>query len=134
VDLDEITNRIIGAAISVHRELGPGLLEKAYNACLAVELTNRGLRFEWQLPITISYKGQQIDCAHRLDYLIEQCVVVELKAIIRHEPIFDAQLLTYMKLLHCNVGLLLNFNVHLMKQGIRRLVLDYPQRPPRPPR
>ncbi|MFQ6101512.1 MAG: GxxExxY protein [Anaerolineae bacterium] len=119
----ELTGRIIGAAIEVHRALGPGLLESAYQACLAQELSLRGLPFEREMPLPIDYKGLQLDCGYRLDFLVAGKVVVELKAVERIHPIHEAQLLTYLKLTGCRVGLLINFNVPVLKNGIKRMVL-----------
>jgi GxxExxY protein len=119
----ELTERIIGAAIEVHKELGPGLLESAYQACLAREFELSGLSFIQEKPLPVSYKGVKLDCGYRLDFLIEGKVVVELKAIDAIAEIHEAQLLTYLKLTGCKVGLLINFNVPILKQGIKRMVL-----------
>lgn len=113
---------MIGAAIEVHRALGPGLLESAYEACLVYELGFRGLRFERQKAWPVYYKGNPLDCAYRVDLLVEGNVVVELKAIEELLPIHDAQVLSYLKLAGCKVGLLINFNVEVLKHGIRRLI------------
>lgn len=121
-ELNRITEAIIGAAITVHRELGPGLLESAYEACLAYELADRGLAFERQKALPVEYRGVKIDCGYRLDLLVEGKVIVELKVVDRLEPIHKAQLLSYLKLSGCKVGLLINFNVIMLKNGIRRLV------------
>ncbi|MCC7354220.1 MAG: GxxExxY protein [Anaerolineae bacterium] len=118
-----LTDQIIGAAIAVHRELGPGLLETAYQACLAQEFSLRGLPFEQEKPLSVEYKGVQIDCGYRLDFLVAGKVVVELKAVDAIQPVHEAQLLTYLKLTGCRVGLLINFNVPALKDGIRRRVL-----------
>ncbi len=119
----ELTGQIIGAAIEVHRELGPGLLESAYQTCLAQELKLRNLKFEKEKPLPVSYKGCQLDCGYRLDFLVEGKVVVELKAVEAIQPVHEAQLLTYLKLTGCRVGLLINFNVPVLKKGIIRRVL-----------
>ncbi|GAB4429864.1 MAG: GxxExxY protein [Anaerolineae bacterium] len=119
----ELTGQIIGAAIEVHRELGPGLLESAYQTCLAQELKLRNLKFEKEKPLPVSYKGCQLDCGYRLDFLVEGKVVVELKAVEAIQPVHEAQLLTYLKLTRCRVGLLINFNVPVLKKGIIRRVL-----------
>lgn len=119
---DELSREIIGAAIEVHRHLGPGLLESSYEECLCHELFLRGLRFERQTPLTVKYKSVELDCAYRLDIVVEQGVVLELKSVERILPIHEAQLLTYLRLMQCKLGMLLNFNVPLMKQGIRRVV------------
>ena len=121
-DADE-TREIIGAAIEVHRELGPGLLESAYQACLAYELEIRNLPFEREKPIYIEYKKRQIDCAYQLDFVINNHVVVELKSVETILPVHEAQILTYLKLTKCRIGLLINFNVAVLTKGIRRFVL-----------
>lgn len=113
---------IIGSAISVHKELGPGLLESAYEACLAYELTGKDLKIERQKSLPITYRGIQLDCGYRIDLLVEEKVIVEIKAVERMEPIHEAQLLSYLKLAGCEVGLLINFNVKILNNGIRRLV------------
>jgi len=120
--VNDITEQIIGAAIEVHRELGPGLLESTYEACLLFEPTGRGLRVERQKALPVVYRDVQIDCGYRIDLLVEHLVIVELKAVAQLEPIHEAQLLTYLKLSGCHVGLLINFNVKKLKNGIRRLV------------
>ena len=119
----DLTEEIIGAAIEVHRQLGPGLLESAYQACLVRELEARGIAAEQQKPISVQYKGVQVDCGYRLDLLVDGKVVVELKTVDSLEEIHEAQLLTYMKLTGCRVGLLINFNVSLLRNGIKRRVL-----------
>ena len=119
----ELTGQIIGAAIEVHRALGPGLLESAYQACLARELSLRDVSFEREKPLPVEYKGLQLDCGYRLDLLVEDRVVLELKAVGRLLPVHEAQLLTYLKLTGCRVGLLINFNVAVLKEGIVRRVL-----------
>lgn len=124
--LDEITNSIIGAAIDVHRALGPGLLESAYEACLAFELAELGLKIERQRPLPIVYRGVKLDYGYRIDILVEGLVVVEIKVVDRLAPIHKAQLLSYLKLSGCKVGLLLNFNVKVLKSGIVRMVNNYP--------
>ena len=117
---NELTECIIGAAIDVHKALGPGLLESAYEACLAFELSERDLRVERQKAIPVTYKGLEIDAGYRIDLLVEQSVVVEIKAVERLLPIHEAQLISYLKLGDYPLGLLVNFNVRLLKQGIRR--------------
>ncbi len=121
-NINDITEAIIGAAICVHRELGPGLLESAYEACLAYELTERKLQIERQKGLPVVYRGVELDCGYRIDLLVENEVIVELKAVELLEPIHDAQLLSYLKLSGCEVGLLINFNVRVLKDGIRRFV------------
>ena len=123
--VDLVTEAIIGAAISVHRELGPGLLESAYEACLVFELSDRGLKVERQVPLPIVYRGQRLDCGYRLDLFVEDLVIVELKAIDQITPLHEAQLISYLKLSGCSVGLLINFNVRQLTQGLKRIVLNY---------
>lgn len=124
MEVNKGTALIIGAAIDVHRVLGPGLLESAYEECLSRELTLRQVPFERQRPLPLEYKGLKLDCAYRLDLLVDNAIVVEIKAVDKLEPIHDAQLLTYLRLGGWKAGLLINFNVPVLKQGIRRLVLD----------
>ncbi|MFP4344223.1 MAG: GxxExxY protein [Anaerolineales bacterium] len=119
----DLTKKIIGAAIEVHKALGPGLLESVYQTCLARELMLRGIAFEKEKPLLVEYKGQKVECGYRLDFLIEGKVVVELKSIDEIHPVHEAQLLTYLKLSGCRVGLLINFNVPVLKDGITRRVL-----------
>jgi GxxExxY protein len=120
--LNRITNTIIGGAIQVHRALGPGLLESAYEACLTFELKKRGLSVEQQWPLPLVYEEVKLECGYRLDLLVERVVVVEVKSVDAVAPIHDAQVLSYLKLSGCKVGLLINFNVLLLKDGIRRFV------------
>jgi GxxExxY protein len=120
--INELTDRIIGAAIEVHKALGPGLLESAYESCLGHELSLLNICFERQVPLPIRYKSLPLDCGYRLDFLVEDAVVLELKAVEKLEPIHQAQMLTYLKLGGWRVGLLINFNVPLLKKGIKRLV------------
>jgi GxxExxY protein len=127
--LDRITESIIGAAIEVHRALGPGLLESAYEACLAFELAQRGLSVEQQKPLPVIYREVKLDCGYRLDLLIEEQVIVEVKAVDRLTPIHQAQLLSYLRLSSCKVGLLINFNVKVLKDGLRRVVNNFPDFP-----
>ncbi len=127
--LNLITEAIIGAAIDVHRALGPGFLESAYEACLTFELIQRGLKIEQQKPLPVIYKEVKLDCGYRLDLLVDKSVIVEIKAIDRLAPIHEAQLLSYLKLSGCKVGLLINFNVKLLKQGVRRVVNLFPDSP-----
>ena len=124
--LNRITEGIIGAAIEVHRDLGPGLLESAYETCLAFELVERGLKVEQQKPLPVVYREVKLDCGYRLDILVEEAVIVEVKAVDRLAPIHKAQLLSYLRLSGCKVGLLINFNVKVLKDGIRRVVNDFP--------
>ncbi len=121
-DLNRITEGIIGAAIEVHKTLGPGLLESTYQAALAYELAERGFRVEQQKPVPVAYKNVELDAGYRLDFMVNRKVIVEIKSIDELAPIHTAQLLSYLKLSNCKVGLLINFNVKLLKQGIKRLV------------
>ncbi len=120
--LNRTTESIIGAAIEVHRALGPGLLESAYEECLCRELALRDVLFERQKPLPVVYKGLMLDCGYRLDLVVDDRVVVELKAVDQLEPIREAQLLTYLRLGGWRAGLLLNFNVPMLKRGIKRLL------------
>lgn len=120
---ENLTERILGAAIEVHRALGPGLLESAYEACMAEELRLRGIEYQRQVALPVWYKGVLLDCGYRMDFVIEGSVVVELKCTNLNLPIHEAQLLTYLKLSHCKVGLLLNFNLPRLRDGIVRRVL-----------
>ena len=125
VKTNDLTEQIIGAAIEVHRALGPGLLESAYEECLCHELTERGLVFQRQFPLPLKYKELKLECGYRLDLLVADTVVVEIKAIETILPIHLAQVLTYLKLGHWPVGLLINFNVPVLKDGIRRIVCGF---------
>lgn len=118
-----LTDKIILAAIEVHRALGPGLLESAYEACLTREAELQGLSCQRQVSIPVMYKGIELDCAYRVDLIFEQRILIELKACEKILPVHEAQLLTYMKLTGLKVGLILNFNCQLMKNGIKRFVL-----------
>jgi len=119
---NDISGKIIGAAIEVHKHLGPGLLESAYEECLCRELELRGINFERQVPLPLNYKGLKLDCGYRLDLLVDDCIIVEVKSVDALEPVHTAQVLSYLKLSGCRVGLLINFNVQVLKRGIRRLV------------
>jgi len=123
MDINLITDQIIGSAIEVHRILGPGLLESAYEECLCRELALRKIKFERQLTLPVEYKGVKLDCGYRLDLLVSDVVVVEIKAMDCILPIHEAQLLTYLKLGGWHVGLLINFSVDVLKNGIKRKVL-----------
>ena len=123
--LDEITRAVIGAAIEVHRHLGPGLLESAYEECLCRELSLRQIPFERQKPLPLEYKGLRLECGYRLDLLVAGSVVVEIKAVEEILPVHEMQLVTYLRLGGWKVGLLINFNVPVLKQGIRRRVLNF---------
>lgn len=131
-ELNRLTEAIIQAAIEVHRTLGPGLLESAYEACLAFELAQRGLKVEQQKPLPVVYKDVRLDCGYRLDLLVEDKVIVEIKAVDQLLPVHEAQLLSYLRLSGCKVGLLINFNVKVLRSGIRRLVNDFPDLPIQP--
>jgi GxxExxY protein len=121
---EELTERVIGAAIEVHRALGPGLLESAYEECLCHELHLRGISFERQVPLPVEYKGVKLDCGYRLDLIVEQALVLEIKCLEHILPVHEAQLLTYLKTTGKRVGLILNFNVAvLVRGGIVRKVL-----------
>ncbi len=120
--INEITRTIIGAAMKVHSTLGPGLLESAYEACLLFELHDAGLKAESQVPLPVIYKGVRIDLGYRLDLVVEDSVIVELKSVEAIEPVHKAQLLSYLKLSARHVGLIINFNVVHLKDGIQRLV------------
>jgi GxxExxY protein len=124
--LDNITGTIINCAIEVHRALGPGLLESTYEACLAFELAEQGLKTERQKPLPVVYRDVRLDCGYRLDVLVEESVIVEIKAVDQLAPIHKAQLLTYLKLSKCKVGLLADFNVKVLKNGIIRMVNNFP--------
>ena len=120
-DQDPLTERIIGCAIEVHRTLGPGLLESTYVEALTVEFAEADLRFARQVPVPLTYKGRSLG-EYRLDLLVEEAVVVEVKAVERFDPVHEAQLLTYLRLTGKRVGLLINFNRRLLREGIKRLV------------
>ena len=127
-ELNALTQAIISAAITVHHELGPGLLESAYEACLAFELLDRGFLVERQKELPLVYRKQKLDCGYRIDLLIERLVVVEVKSIERFERVHAAQLLSYLRLSGCKVGLLFNFNVKwLIESGIKRVVNGFPE-------
>jgi GxxExxY protein len=122
-NLNELTDAIIGAAMEVHRMLGPGLLESTYEMCLCRELSMRGIPFERQVPIPVEYKGVKLDCGYRADLVVDGTILVEIKAIDSLLAIHEAQLLSYLKLGGWKVGLLINFNVELLKHGLLRRVL-----------
>jgi GxxExxY protein len=125
-ELNRISEAIIGAAIAVHRELGPGLLESAYEACLAFELIDRGLRVARQKELPVVYRSVRLDCGYRLDLFVDEMVVVELKAVDKLLSVHEAQLMSYLKLSGCHLGLLINFNVRVLKDGLKRIVRDFP--------
>ena len=125
MDINKVTETIIGASIEVHKALGPGLLESAYEECLCHELSLKSLQYDRQRKLPLTYKGIQLDCGYRIDLFVEERVIVELKTIDKLSPIHDAQLLTYMKHAKSSVGLLINFNVPVLRNGIRRKVLNH---------
>jgi GxxExxY protein len=120
---NELTHEIIGAAIEVHKNLGPGLLESTYEECLCHELSQRGIPFERQKPIPVVYKGVKLDCGYSLDLLVADRVILELKSVEALAPIHDSIMITYLKLSEHRIGLLMNFNVQILKEGIKRLVV-----------
>ena len=120
---DPLTGRVIGCAIEVHRSLGPGLLESTYEQCLARELSLQGTAYQLQVPLPVEYKGVQLDCGYRIDLLVEERLILELKAVEAIKPIHAAQILTYMKLARVPTGLLINFHVAVLRDGIKRFVL-----------
>lgn len=122
---NEISGEVVQSAVAVHRCLGPGLLESAYQKCLAIELRRRGLLFEREKPLSLVFQEEVIPEVYRLDFVIENVIVVEVKSVAKWEPIFDAQILTYLRLTRCSIGLLMNFNVPLMRDGIKRFVYGY---------
>lgn len=123
--INQLTHEIIGVAIEVHRKLGPGLLESAYRMCLRHELFLRGTRFEYERPLPLEYKGLRLPCGYRVDNVVDRQVVVEVKSVAALAPIHDAQLLTYLRVGGWPVGLLINFNVEVLKNGIHRRILGY---------
>jgi GxxExxY protein len=123
VDVNDLTGKIIGAAIDVHKALGPGLLESTYEECLCHEFDLRQIKYKRQQSLPVEYKGVKLDCGYRIDMLVEHRVIIEIKAVDSLQPIHEAQLLTYLKLTGIKVGLLINFNVKVLKEGIRRLII-----------
>ncbi len=123
IEFDELSKRVIGCAIEVHRYLGPGLLESTYEQCVAHELSLAGIAFQMQPPLPVEYKGLKLDCGYRIDLLIDNSLIVELKSVAQLLPIHEAQILTYMKLSRVGMGLLINFNVTRLKDGLKRFVL-----------
>ena len=123
MEFDELSNQVIGCALEVHRNLGPGLLESTYEQCLAHELGASGIPFKLQHPLPVKYKNIKLDCGYRVDILIDNSIIVELKSVDNILLIHQAQLLTYMKLSGISIGLLMNFNVKFLKDGIKRMVL-----------
>ena len=127
MDVNRVTREIIGAAIAVHRELGPGLLESAYEACLAYELTQRGLQVEQQKPLPVVYRDVHLECGYRLDLVVEDIVIVELKSVEKLAPVHRAQVLSYLRLANRQVGLLINFNEKVLMKGVHRQVNNLPE-------
>ena len=123
MEFDALSNKVIGCAIEVHRNLGPGLLESTYEQCLAHELKIAEIPFKLQFPLPVEYKGIKLDCGYRIDLFVDNSLIVELKSVDNVLPIHQAQLLTYMKLSGIKIGLLMNFNVQYLKSGIKRMVL-----------
>ena len=123
MDFDNLSNQVLGCALAVHKTLGPGLLEGAYESALAYELSTAGIMVQRQVDVPVVYKEVKLDCGFRIDLLVEKRLVIELKSVARLLPLHEAQLLTYLKLTGCRIGLLINSNVRLLKNGIKRLVL-----------
>lgn len=124
--MNRVTERVIGAAVEVHRELGPGLLESAYRTCLTQELRINGVLVESEVSLPVAYRGVRLECGYRADLIVEQQVIVELKAVHALEDLHTAQLLTYLRMSGRRIGLLINFNVPLLRQGIRRVIFGPP--------
>ena len=120
---NELTYRIIGLAIQVHKHLGPGLLEKVYQTCLCQELAEAGMVFESQVPLPVHYRGAALDCGYIADIIVDKRVILELKSVGRVLPLHEAQLLTYLRLAKCRIGLLINFNTVVLTDGVTRKVL-----------
>jgi len=129
MDINKLSSKIIGAAIEVHKSLGPGLLESAYEQCLCHELNLQGLSFESQKPLPVDYKGKRLDCGYRLDIVVDNTIILELKSCESILQIHKAQLLTYLKLSGLHLGLILNFNVPVMRDGIVRMVNKLKEKP-----
>ena len=123
MEFDELSNKVIGCALEVHRNLGPGLLESTYEQCLAYEMKTAGMAFKLQHALPVEYKNIKLDCGYRIDMLVDNSIIIELKSVDKILPIHQAQLLTYMKLADISIGLLINFNVKYLKDGIKRMVL-----------
>jgi GxxExxY protein len=123
MEFGELSHRVIGCAIEVHKCLGPGLLESVYEQCLAFELSQAHIDFKLQHALPVNYKGAFLDCGYRADFIVQNELIIELKCVEKLLPIHDAQLLTYMKMAKVRVGLLMNFNVAVLKEGIKRMVL-----------
>jgi GxxExxY protein len=125
--LNRLSNVVIGAALRVHSELGPGMLESAYEECTLFELTDKGLRVERQKPLPLIYRGHRLDCGYRVDMIVEDAIVIEVKAIERLEKVHSAQVLSYLRQLKLKLGLLINFNVKWLQDGIKRVVNGFPE-------
>ena len=125
--LNRLSNVVIGAALRVHSELGPGMLESAYEECTVFELTDEGLRVERQKPLPLIYRGHRLDCGYRVDMIVEGVIVIEVKAIERLEKVHSAQVLSYLRQLKLKLGLLINFNVKWLQDGIKRIVNGFPE-------
>ncbi len=125
--LNRLSNVIIGAALRVHSELGPGMLESAYEECTLFELTDEGLHVERQKPLPLIYRGHRLDCGYRVDMIVEDAIVIEVKAIARLEKVHSAQVLSYLRQLKLKLGLLINFNVKWLQDGIKRVVNGFPE-------
>ena len=125
--LNRLSNVIIGAALRVHEEIGPGMLESAYEACLMFELLDQSLRVEREKPMPLIYRGRRLDCGYRLDLLVEEVIIVEVKSVERLERVHSAQLLSYLKQSKLKLGLLINFNVKWLQGGIKRVVNGFPE-------
>lgn len=125
--LNRLSHRVIGAALRVHEELGPGLLESAYEACLSFELLDLGMHLDRQQPLPLVYRGRRLDCGYRIDLLVERELIVEVKAIERLERVHRAQLRSQLRLSEIKLGLLINFNVHRLQEGIKRVVNGFPE-------
>lgn len=123
--INQLTHEVIGAAIEVHRKLGPGLLESAYRKCLCRELHLKNIRFDYEHPLPLEYKGIRLECGYRVDIVVDRRVAVEVKSVQSLAPIHDAQMLTYLRLGGWRVGLLINFNVEVLKHGIHRKIMGY---------
>ena len=123
MEFDDLSHRVIGFALEVHKHLGPGLLESTYEQCLAHELSQAGVAFKMQHPLPVAYKDVRLDCGYRVDLLVDDRIILELKSVEKLLPIHEAQLLTYMKLAGVSIGLLMNFNVRYLKDGLKRMVL-----------
>jgi len=126
MELEHVGKQVVDAAMMVHRELGPGLLESAYEHCLAFELTRRGIKIERQKEPPVTYQGRKLDVGYRVDLLVDEQVIIELKAVERFEPIHEAQLISYLKLSGLHLGFLINFNTRLLKDGLHRRVHQLP--------